>query len=151
MESLESKLDRLTPEQHREVEDFVDFLIHRAEGIRITVQLAHNPSPSPKSIAPPLIASDPASFESPVREASDRRVLSEPILDTESHSAIHEVDGSENGENIDGYFDYSKFERAVPPRSSPQSPADIAIQNVKRKLVQKGEEVTKNKLLDWID
>ena len=34
MESLESKLDRLSPEQRREVEDFVDFLIQRAEGIR---------------------------------------------------------------------------------------------------------------------
>jgi hypothetical protein len=30
MESLESKLDGLTPEQRKEVEDFVDFLIYRS-------------------------------------------------------------------------------------------------------------------------
>ena len=40
MESLENKLDRLTPDQRREVEDFVDFLIQRAEGIHVTVQVA---------------------------------------------------------------------------------------------------------------
>ncbi len=30
MESLESKLDRLSPEQRKEVEDFVEFLIFRS-------------------------------------------------------------------------------------------------------------------------
>ena len=30
MESLESKLDRLSPEQRKEVEDFVDFLLFRS-------------------------------------------------------------------------------------------------------------------------
>ena len=33
MESLESKLDRLTPEQRREIEDFVDFLLHRNDPV----------------------------------------------------------------------------------------------------------------------
>ena len=30
MESLESKLDRLSPEQRKEVEDFMDFLMYRS-------------------------------------------------------------------------------------------------------------------------
>ena len=30
MESLESKLDRLSPEQRKEVEEFVDFLMYRS-------------------------------------------------------------------------------------------------------------------------
>ncbi len=60
MESLENKLDRLTPDQRREVEDFVDFLIQRAEGIHVTVQVASHEAPSlTKSVAPPLIAPDP--------------------------------------------------------------------------------------------
>ena len=71
MESLESKLDRLPAEQRREVEDFVDFLIQRAEGIRVTVELAsHDAIPSAKSVAPPLIAPDPVMGEDPALPVS---------------------------------------------------------------------------------
>ena len=71
MESLESKLDRLPAEQRREVEDFVDFLIQRAEGIRVTVELAsHDAIPSAKSVAPPLIAPDPVTGEDPALPVS---------------------------------------------------------------------------------
>ena len=66
MESLESKLDRLSPDQRREVEDFVDFLIQRAEGIRVTVQVASHDVPSlAKSVAPPLITPDSVPVEEP--------------------------------------------------------------------------------------
>ena len=48
MDSLESKLDRLSAEQAREAEDFIDFLIQRAEGIRVTVNFCHRTmSPRP--------------------------------------------------------------------------------------------------------
>ena len=66
MDSLESKLDRLSAEQRREAEDFIDFLIQRAEGIRVTVQLpSHDVSPAMKSVAPPLITPDPVTVEEP--------------------------------------------------------------------------------------
>ena len=66
MDSLENKLDRLPAEQRREVEDFVDFLIQRAEGIHITVQVAsHDAPPALKSVAPPLITPDPVVTEEP--------------------------------------------------------------------------------------
>ena len=35
MESLESKLDRLTPDQRKEIEDFVDFLLYRSGNLPV--------------------------------------------------------------------------------------------------------------------
>ena len=148
MDTLESKLDHLSAEQRLEVEDFVDFLIQRAEGIRVTVQLpSHDPSPA-KSIAPPLITADPAPVEepppSPGREYVPPGAL-EPVHEAEPPVAIHEI------ETDDGLLDYGKFERAAAaPALLPPSPADAAVQKVKRKLIQKSE-VNKNQLLDWID
>ena len=150
MDSLESKLDRLSAEQRREVEDFVDFLIQRAEGIRVTVQLpAHDPIPA-KSIAPPLITPDPVPLEeSPVpvpREEVLPAAAPEPVHEADAPAAIHEI------ETDDGLLDYGKFERAAAaPAPLPPSPADAAVQKVKRKLIQKSEQADKTRLLDWID
>ena len=150
MDSLESKLDRLSAEQRREVEDFVDFLIQRAEGIRVTVQLpSHDPLPA-KSIAPPLITPDPAPTEElpvPVpREEILPAAAPEPVHEAEPPAAIHEI------ETDDGLLDYGKFERtAAAPAPLPPSPADAAVQKVKRKLIEKSEQADKNRLLDWID
>ncbi len=47
MESLENKLDRLPPEQRKEVEDFVDFLLFRSGNIP----------------APPAAGQTPLSFQ----------------------------------------------------------------------------------------
>ena len=148
MESLESKLDRLSPEQRREVEDFVDFLIQRVEGIRVTVQLPfHDPIPA-KSIAPPLITPDPAPAEElPVPESREEvlpAAAAEPVQEAEAPAAVHEI------ETDDGLLDYGKFERAA-AAPLPPSPADAAVQKVKRKLIQKSEQAEKTRLLDWID
>jgi len=150
MDSLESKLDRLSAEQHREAEDFVDFLIQRAEGIRVTVQLpSHDVPPALKSVAPPLITPDPAPVEEPLaplpREDAPA-AAHEAVPEAEPQAAVHEI------ETDDGLLDYGKFERtAAAPAPLPQSPADAAVQKVKRKLIQKSEQASKNQLLDWMD
>jgi len=147
MDTLESKLEHLSPEQRREVEDFVDFLIQRAEGIRVTVQLpSHDPSPA-KSIAPPLITPDPAPVEepsAPLPREDAPAAAHETVPEAEPQAAVHEI------ETEDGLLDYGKFERPA-PSLLPPSPADAAVQKVKRKLIQKGEQASKNQLLDWID
>ena len=51
MESLESKLERLTPVQRQEVEDFVDFLLSRSGMIRDI--------PRPLPVTPPLNGAPP--------------------------------------------------------------------------------------------
>lgn len=151
MESLESKLDRLSPDQRREVEDFVDFLIQRAEGIRVTVQVtpaSRDAAPSIKSIAPPLIMADPAVPEEPQVPLPREDILPaapEPVQGAGPSSSMHEI------ETDDGYLDYGKFEKSAPAKAPlPPSPADAAVQKVKRKLIQKSEG-EKNQMLDWID
>jgi hypothetical protein len=152
MESLENKLDRLSPEQRREVEDFVDFLIQRAEGIRVTIQLAsHDASPPLKSVAPPLISPDPISSDDasvlPVRDVNNSSTASPSTHEV----LVHEIAGTDGNNTPDEYFEYGKFEKSAPPAAFPPSPADAAVQKVKNKLIQKSEQVSKDKLLDWID
>jgi hypothetical protein len=155
MESLESKLDHLAPDQRREVEDFVDFLIQRAEGIRVTVQVASHEAPAlPKSVAPPLISSDPVPVEEPAilqprADAPPAAVM--PVHEAEPPAVIQEIAGDDGSDSSDGYFDYGRFEKTAPPAPLPPSPADETIKKVKRKLIQKSEQVSKNQLLDWID
>jgi len=55
MESLESRLERLSPGQRREVEDFVDFLLSRPES-SLAGQPAAGTPPAPHT-APPLLSS----------------------------------------------------------------------------------------------
>jgi len=157
MESLESKLDRLTPGERREVEDFVDFLIQRAEGMRgpaPVVPVFRDTSAPARSIAPPLITADPVMPDEPVAypapapheiPASPELIQPAAAEPSSRPSPIQEI------ETDDGFLDYGKFEKVVPARAPlPPSPADAAIQKVKRKLIQKSEP-PKNQMLDWID
>ncbi|HNX18154.1 MAG TPA: hypothetical protein PKM50_07505 [Methanoregula sp.] len=156
MDSLESKLSRLTPDQHREVEDFVDFLIQRAEGIRVTVQVSsHDTQPLTKSVAPPLIITDPVVADEPVIsprpvEYAPPAPPVAPARQAESPVIIQEIGGGDAGDSRDGYLDYGTFEKST-PSPLPPSPADEAVKKVKRRLIQKSEQAQKNQLLDWID
>ena len=99
MDPLENKLDRLSPEQRREVEDFVDFLIQRAEGIRVTIQLAsHDASQPLKSVAPPLISPDPILSDDasvpPMRDVNNSSAAFPPTHEV----LVHEIAGTD-GEN----------------------------------------------------
>jgi len=149
METLENKLDRLSAEQRREVEDFVDFLIQRAEGIRVTVQLAPHDAPSTKSAAPPLIISDPVPQEDHGHEISEPAIGHDANSENEPLGKVHEI--SEPDGSADGFFDYGRFEKSQSNAQPSPSPADAAVQKVKKKLIEKSEQESKNLLLDWID
>jgi hypothetical protein len=58
MESLESKMDRLSPDQRKEVENFVDFLIYRS-GNQMESHTAVPPPPPIQNPAPPLSPAEP--------------------------------------------------------------------------------------------
>ena len=146
MESLESKLDRLKPEQRKEVEDFVDFLIFRS-GKTPESPAATVPSQIPKVAPPPLIVPEPVHTpENPPPKEYDTisaENSSGPVL-AEQATSIQEIEtGSDDGITRD-YMDYGQFEQQ-------SSPAIIAVKKVKEKL-QKHKEQEKPRIsLDWID
>ena len=138
MESLESKLERLAPEQRKVVEDFVDFLISRSG----------EPTAAPQMItqAPPVLSRVPPPLEtihlSPV-----------PISDTEqglpSPSGPVPAPGQASASTGDDwitrdYMDYGQFEQAP-------SPATEAVKKVKQKISQREDQEKSHQLLDWID
>ncbi|MDO8873791.1 MAG: hypothetical protein Q7V05_13835 [Methanoregula sp.] len=148
MESLESKLDRLTPEQRREVEDFVDFLLYRSgspQGVS-----------SPTTVNPPVLKSAPSVIpvmapmimqETPrvvVHEQNIRQEGSPSLGVPEEHySPIQEITVEVEDRISRDYMDYGQFEQ--------QSPATEAVKKVKAKLIQKSEQDKSRHLLDWID
>ncbi|MCX6688838.1 MAG: hypothetical protein NTZ39_03970 [Methanoregula sp.] len=152
MDSLESKLDRLTPGQRREVDDFVDFLLQ---------QSGSSPGSSvPVSRAPPLQAIAPPPFtvddsfqqpETPPRSVPDLTretgASVPPSVPAVPPSPIQEIIvGSEDLLTRD-YMDYGRFD----PSAREPSPADEAVRNVKEKLSRKNKEDRTNQLLDWVD
>ena len=147
MESLESKLDRLKPEQRKEVEDFVDFLILRSGKTPESPATAPVPSQIPKVAPPPLIVPEPVHTpENPPPKEYDTisaENSSGPVL-AEQATSIQEIEtGSDDGITRD-YMDYGQFEQQ-------SSPAIIAVKKVKEKL-QKHKEQEKPRIsLDWID
>ena len=147
MESLESKLDRLSPKQRREVEDFVDFLIQRSGTFA-------QASPVPPAAPPPLIAIAPSPI--PVQEPS---MVPEP---TKIHNLIRVQESPDPAPQEDpvallmqeiavddprtnDYMDYGKYEQ------SPPSLATEAVKRVKEKISRKKVHDTGNQILDWID
>ena len=145
MESLENRMERLTPEQRREVEDFVDFLL-------LKNNFRQNPSaisaPSPVLMnAPPVLSAEPVSPpQAPPLRMQDLVIHEEPHLPAVSPdpvpSTIHEIADTDE----DDYMDYGKFEQAATP-----TPATEAVKNVKRKIIAREAEDKSRHLLDWVD
>ena len=148
MESLESKLDRLSPDQRREAEDFVDFLLYRSgspQGL-----------PRPIMVNPPVFVSTPPVIpvmapmimqqtpqvvgpEQNIRQADpSSRGTSE-----EYFSPIQEITVEVDDRISRDYMDYGQFEQ--------QSPAIEAVKKVKAKIIKKSEQDPSHHLLDWID
>jgi len=151
MESLENKLDRLTPEQRREIEDFVDFLIHRS-GVET------NSAPSIPLQVPPPIRATPAllpemEHESIPESGSDGSwnqqspgsgTLSSGL--EEPPAIIREILTPDDDQISRDYMDYGKFEQEQP------SPAAQAVEKVKRKIIiQKDAQDKSRHILEWID
>lgn len=149
MESLESKLDRLSPDQRREVEAFVDFLLYRLgspQGV-----------PNPSSTNPVAMNSPPPSIpvmspmilqEAPVVVAHEQDLrqpdsLSSRVPD-EYSSPIQEITVEVEDRITRDYMDYGKYDQQ-------SSPATEAVKKVKAKLMQKSEQDKSHHLLDWID
>ncbi|MDD5143260.1 hypothetical protein [Methanoregula sp.] len=141
MESLESRMERLTPAQRMEVEDFVDFLL-------LKNNFRQNPPavPSPAPIlmnAPPVLSAEPVPAV-PAMQMSPPLIHEEPHLTEGSYdpepSSIQEIAGSCE----DGYMDYGMYEQAAIPAAIPEK-------STKRKVIAREAEEKSRHLLEWVD
>jgi hypothetical protein len=148
MESLESKLDRLSSEQRKETEDFVDFLLSRS-GQRDTVSNTPHNSPPVLNVAPPpltLIEPVPVDDSRPVRLQDLVRTAEQAAPLAEDESALApflEINGGSDGITHD-YMDYGQFEQHP-------SPATEAVKKVKRKIIAREGKEKPRHILDWVD
>ena len=146
MDLLLNKLERLTPEQRREVEDYVDFLLFRSD---------NRPDPArPVAPVPPVLMATPPPLElapaAPVPPAPP--VVSFPFPDASASvpapqepvsEPIHEIGGGDDWVTHD-YLDLGQYDQ-------PPSPATEAVKNVKRKLIRHEEQDKSHHVLEWID
>jgi hypothetical protein len=146
MESLERKLERLSPQQRRQVEDFADFLLQRQkESPSPPLNRAGTPSP-PAAVPPPLTVQEVSPAPEPVKAydliqgqgRDSGEVEEDPVILLMKEIAVDDS-------LADDYMDYGKYE---PP---PPSPATDAVQRVKEKLNRKKENDPAKKMLEWID
>ena len=149
MESLENKLERLTPGQRREVEDFVDFLLQQS-GTSPAPLIPVPQVPQMMGIAPPpLTREEPPATSGTSRIASHDVILASGSADPaceESTPLAVEIDPNDDYITHD-YMDYGQFDQS----SRQPSPATEAVRNVKMKMSRKDKEDRTRQLLDWID
>ena len=148
MESLESKLDRLSPEQRKEVEDFVDFLVFRSGNFSVSPPGAVDPVRIQNAAPPPLILQEPVHVleDSPLKENDVTRStpLPVPAIPEEKAAPLQET-GPVNDDRITrDYMDYGQCDRSP-------SPATAAVKKVKEKLQKRAENEKPRVSLDWID
>jgi hypothetical protein len=146
MESLESKMDRLSLDQRKEVEDFVDFLIYRS-GNQVESHAAIPPPPPIQNLAPPSISPvervyDPESPPSGIFNASAAGNSSN-VRNEEYPAPVREIVVSSDDQITREYMDYGRYEQ--------NSPAALAVKNVKEKLQKREKEEKPRVSLDWID
>jgi hypothetical protein len=144
MESLESKLDRLSHEQRREVEDFVDFLISRSCP-------KCSPSIAPDSPNMALFTFTP--FEEVHAEETGAVWPPDPARGDEREAPgdndepapvpFQEIGGMPDRITRD-YMDYGQFEQR-------QSLATEAVKKVRRTISARDEQQKPCHLLDWVD
>ena len=148
MESLESKLDRLSPEQRKEAEEFVDFLLYRSGNVHESPGTAPVPLEFKKVAPPPLTLSEPVHVpENTLPKIYDLpRVETStiPIRNEEQISPLQEITLGGDDRITRDYMDYGQYEQQ-------SSPATIAVKNVKEKLKKQEEGENPRVSLDWID
>jgi hypothetical protein len=148
MESLESKLDRLSSKHRREVEDFVDFLLQRP-GTPPAMP------PNPAAVPPPLVAQplpfmvqEPTPAPEPVQLHDLMRpqeLLNETLEDDPVVLLMQEIASGGDDTTTNDYMDYGKFDQPPP------SPATETVRRVKEKISQRKEHDPAQELLEWID
>jgi hypothetical protein len=153
MDSLESRLERLTPGQRREVEDFIEFLLQQSgtsPAMKIPVPQV---SPPPLNVAPPAftlqeipVNPDAPHINDPDLSGADGSPATISVHE-ESRPLIAEITTSDEDLLTYDYMDYGQFDQS----SRQQSPADEAVRNVKVKMSRKDKEDSTHHLLDWID
>lgn len=150
MESLKSKLDRLSPEERNQIEDYVDFLLSRSgQAGSPPASLSLSIPPALDTAPPPLPAtgSAPAGETRPVRLQDLVRTGDQPAPaagDGESPAPFHEIGGVEKDLVTHDYMDYGRFEHHT-------SPATEAVTKVKRKIIAREEQEKPRHLVDWVD
>ena len=142
MDSHESRMELLTPEQQREVEDFIDFLLLK-NNFRQAPATA-SPSPPVMMDIPPVLSADPTHAQLLVR-------MQDLIVRDESQSSVIPAPSPVREIATDGsdwitrdYVDYGKFEEAP-------SPVTEAVKKVKKKIIARDSEDKSRHLLDWVD
>lgn len=139
-------MERLSPDQRKEVEDFVDFLIYRS-GNPVESQAAVPPPPPIQNLAPPPLSPaesvhDP---ESPPSEIYNAPAAgnSSYVRNEERLAPVREIVVSGDDRITHEYMDYGLYEQ--------NSPAVLAVKNVKEKLQKRKEQEKPQVSLDWID
>jgi hypothetical protein len=149
MESLESKLDRLSPEQRKETEDFVEFLLSRSgracalSNASCAPSLVLNAAPPPLTLIEPVhgVETRPVGLQDHAR-TDDR--AGPPASDEEVCAPFQEIGGGRPDLISHDYMDYGQFEKQ-------SSPATEAVRKVKAKLGKSEEREKPRHLLDWVD
>jgi len=136
MDSLASRLERLTAEQRKSVEDYIDFLLSRT-GLQNGEIAGSAPHQNLPDAPPPLL---------PVAEATAASQKA-PEAPQES-SRVREIAPAGDDSKGSSYLDYGLFEGA---QKSPPSPADEAVERVKKRLSEKKEEAPADNLLEWVE
>ena len=148
MESLESKLDRLSPDQRKEIEDFVDFLLSRSGQACTSMNSTCNPPPVLNVAPPPFSMIEPVKAEEtqPIGlqdlPRSDERTI--PAVAGESVPTLFKEISNGSDRITQNYMDYGQFDH-------PPSPATEAVIKVKRKIIAREEQEKPRHLLDWVD
>lgn len=145
MESLESRIARLTPEQQQEVGDFVDFLLLK-NNVRQTQEVSR---PSLIMVnTPPVMVPDapPDPWRSPaIPPEYQNEIPRSPVADPEPPvPVIHEIAGPANDGITRDYMDYSQFEETP-------LPATEAVHRARKKALTKKETDKTRHLLEWVD
>jgi hypothetical protein len=147
MESLESRMERLTPDQRREVEDFVDFLLLKNNIRQVPVSA---PSPPPLMMnTRPLLSPDQSSLlqQPPVR-VQDLMIQDEsrpPVISADrAPSSVRENTAEGEDWITRDYMDYGKVDQQP-------SSATEAVKKMKQKMITQEAEDKFRQLLDWVD
>jgi len=122
MESLESKIDRLSSEQRTEIEDFVDFLLSRSGPLSGHQAVISPPSPVKNVAPPPLTMIEPVhSMESPASRPQESLQQGVPLQIAEEpavHPVIREIHEGPGDMVSHDYLAYGQFE-CQPSQPSP--------------------------------
>jgi len=155
MDSLESRLERLSPEQRREVEDFIDFILSRSGTPTSSHEVSKVIPPAMNAVPPALRVEEiavsplPASGDAvPCGPGTETTPCLQPDAGRQEEETIHEIVAGGSDQITRDYLDYGQFEE----RSHLQpSPAAEAVQRVKAKLGGKKAPEPGKHLLEWID